>query len=96
MSLYEVSRFLHDLSTEEAVRTAARQDPTAALAAYDLDDEERSLLLSGEVGALHRRGVHAYLLHHLQRFEVFGMTLPVYTARIRGRQPSDGGQPATG
>lgn len=69
------------------MRTAARQDPAAALAPYDLDDEERSLLLSGEVGVLHRRGVHAYLLHHLQRFGVFGMTLPLYVARIRGEQP---------
>lgn len=83
MSRYEVNRFLHDLSVDETARAAAQRDPADALRAYDLDDEERALLLDGQVGQLHQRGVHSFLLHHLQRFGVGGMTLETYVQRIR-------------
>ena len=48
-----------------------------------LSDEERELLLAGDVGRLGRMGANFFLLHQLGRFELFGLTLPTYAQRIR-------------
>jgi aromatic-ring opening dioxygenase LigAB LigA subunit len=64
---------------------ALREDPEAALRAVTpaLSDAERELLLAGDVGRLGRLGANFFLLHQLGRFELFGLTLPVYAERIR-------------
>jgi Aromatic-ring-opening dioxygenase LigAB, LigA subunit len=83
MSAYDVNKVcwlsLHDPS----FRNALRRDPQAALATALLNDEERALLLAGEVGKLHDLGAHSFLLSHLSRFELFGLDVDTYSERIR-------------
>ena len=60
-----------------------KADPAAAIAKYDLTDEERTALLAGDVATLYRLGVNAFLMGYLPRFEVCGLNLPIYNERIR-------------
>jgi hypothetical protein len=57
--------------------------PAQAIAGYDLTPEEREALLAGDVARLYRLGVNAFLMGYLPRFEVCGLTMPLYNERIR-------------
>ena len=48
-----------------------------------MTDEERQALLAGDVAKLYRLGANAFLMGYLPRFEVCGLTLPLYNERIR-------------
>ena len=48
-----------------------------------LTDEERAALLRGDVAWLYARGAHPFLLAYLTRWELFGLTVPLYSERIR-------------
>ena len=54
-----------------------------------LSENERELLLAGDVGALGRLGANFFLLHQLGRFELFGLTLPIYAERIRAEYAAE-------
>jgi hypothetical protein len=83
MSAYEVNkvcyRALHDLPFREALKA----DPQAALAPLPLTEAERKALLAGQVGRLYEMGVSGFLLSYLPRWEIFGLTVPVYSERMR-------------
>ena len=85
MSIYAVDKVCRRVVREPDFVEALRRDPAAALstATPPLSEEERSLLLAGDVGRLGRMGANFFLLHQLGRFELFGLTLPEYAARIR-------------
>ena len=85
MSIYAVDKIGRRVVREPELVAALRSDPEAALraAAPPLSDEERELLLAGDVGRLGRMGANFFLLHQLGRFELFGLTLPAYAERIR-------------
>jgi hypothetical protein len=54
-----------------------------------LTDEERAALLAGDVAWLYERGAHPFLLAYLTRWELFGLTVPLYSERIRAaREPT--------
>ena len=99
MSIYGVHKLcraaLHDLKTREALKA----DPTAAMEAFPLTDEEKKLLLAGDVAALWERGASGFLLSYLTRWELFGLTVEVYAERMRKardwRYPA-GGQVTSG
>jgi hypothetical protein len=53
-----------------------------------LSSEEREALLAGDVARLYEMGTHPFLLGHLCRWALFGLTVPVYSERIRkAREP---------
>ena len=83
MSVYAIDkicyRALHDLAFREAVK----RDPAAAIADLPLTGEERQALLAGDVAWLYERGVHPFLMGHLTRFGLFGLTVMTYSERIR-------------
>jgi hypothetical protein len=83
MSIYNVNYLCRELLRDHGFRAAMKADPAAALKAYDLTEQERAVLLAGDVAALYRMGANAFLLGYLCRFEVCGLTLPVYNERIR-------------
>ena len=85
MSIYAVDKIGRRVVREPELVAALRRDPDAALRAATppLSDEERELLLAGDVGRLGRMGANFFLLHQLGRFELFGLTLPGYAERIR-------------
>ncbi len=83
MSIYNVNYLCRELLRDHGFRAAMKADPAAALKAYALTEQERAALLAGDVAALYRMGANAFLLGYLCRFEVCGLTLPVYNERIR-------------
>jgi hypothetical protein len=83
MSIYLVNKLcrqaLHDLSLREALK----RDPQAAIAAWPFTDEERKALLAGDVARLYELGANAFLLQYLTRWQIFGLSVPVYSERMR-------------
>ena len=89
MSIYAVNKLCRDALHDPAFRDALKGDPAAAIASLSLTDEERSALLSGDVAWLYERGAHPFLLAYLIRWELFGLTVDLYSERIRqARQPT--------
>ena len=87
MSVLALNHLCRELLRDHKFRTAMKADPTAATANLDLTAEERAALLAGDVAALYRMGVNSFLMGYLCRFEVCGLTLDVYNARIRSAAP---------
>jgi hypothetical protein len=83
MSVYAVNYLCREVLRDHAFRAAMKADPAAAVARYDLTEEERAALLAGDVAKLYRLGVNAFLMGYLPRFEVCGLTMPIYNERIR-------------
>jgi len=82
MSAYTINEICYRCAHDPPFREAMKTDPSGALAGLDLSDEERGAVLAGEVGKLYRMGANTYLLSHLLRYELVGMTLPVYQERL--------------
>ena len=93
MSIFAVNHLCRELLRDHAFRAAMKADPAKALAALDLTAEERRLLLAGDVGALYRMGVNAFLMNYLPRFEVCGLTQQSYNERMRAVKVDEIGQP---
>jgi Aromatic-ring-opening dioxygenase LigAB, LigA subunit len=83
MSIYAVNRVCRDALHDAAFRAALQKDPGAALKDRDLTDAERTALLAGDVATLYRMGAAAFLLCYLTRWSLFGLTVPVYSTRMR-------------
>jgi hypothetical protein len=83
MSVYALNKICHDSLHDVAFREAIKRDPAAAIAPLALTDEERKALLSGDVAKLYTWGCHPYLLGHLTRWGLFGLTVQLYSERIR-------------
>jgi hypothetical protein len=91
MSLYAVDKLCRRVVVDPQLVAALREDPQAALEAArpPLSEHERELLAAGDVGALGRLGANFFLLHQLGRFELFGLTLPIYAERIRAEYAAE-------
>ena len=91
MSVFAVDKVCRRVVSDPGSVAALREDPEPALRAATppLSDEERELLLAGDVGRLGRMGANFFLLHQLGRFELFGLTLPSYAERIRAEYRSE-------
>jgi hypothetical protein len=83
MSIFAVNKLCRDAFHDLAFREALKRDPEAAIAPLALTDEERSALLNGDVAWLYERGAHPFLLSHLTRWDLFGITAHSYSERIR-------------
>ncbi len=83
MSVLAVNRLCRDVLRDRAFRERLKADPAGTIADRDLTAEEREALLAGDVAQLYRMGVNAFLMGYLCRFEVCGLTLPIYSERIR-------------
>jgi len=90
MSVYAVNKLCRDALHDKAFREAVKIDPSTAIAPLDLTDDERKALLTGDVAWLFEHGCHPFLLAYLTRWDLFGLTAPVYSERIRkARDPRD-------
>jgi Aromatic-ring-opening dioxygenase LigAB, LigA subunit len=88
MSIYAVNKLCRDALRDEAFRETVKRDPEAALAPLRLTGDERAALLKGDVAWLYEHGAHPFLLAYLIRWELFGLTAPLYSERIRAAHDS--------
>ena len=93
MSIFAVNHLCREVLRNHAFRAAMQSDPAKALAAVDLTDEERGNLLAGDVGALYRMGVNAFLMNYLARFEVCGLNTETYNQRMLAVKVDEIGRP---
>jgi Aromatic-ring-opening dioxygenase LigAB, LigA subunit len=82
MSIYGVNYLLRELLRDHAFRAAMKDDPAEALKACEITDEERRLLLAGDIAGLHRLGVNDFLMGYLPRFGIVGLDPKTYGERI--------------
>lgn len=62
MSVEHTELVLHELTTKRESRKAYRDDPRGYLAAFVLSDDERAMILDGDVRGLHSAGVSPLLV----------------------------------
>ena len=93
MSTFAVNHLCREVLRDHAFRAAMKADPAKALAPLDLSDEERRLLVAGDVGHLYRLGANGFLMNYLARFEVCGLTAETYNQRMRAVQVNEVGEP---
>jgi hypothetical protein len=93
MSIFAVNHLCREVLRDHGFRAAMKTDPAKALGPLDLTDEERSLLLAGDVGALYRMGANAFLMNYLARFEVCGLNAATYNERMRAVKVDEIGRP---
>ena len=93
MSIFAVNYLCREVLRDHAFRAAMKADPAKALAPLDLSDEERRLLIAGDVGALYRLGANGFLMNYLARFEVCGLNAETYNQRMRAVKVNEVGEP---
>jgi hypothetical protein len=83
MTIYAINKVCYRILHEPSFRSDLVKNPVAILSTERLSEIERDLLMNGEVGKLFELGAHPYLLSHLSRFGLFGLTDLIYSERIR-------------
>jgi hypothetical protein len=89
MTAYAINKVCWLVERDAEFRERARRDLPAALADFKLDAEERRALAEGDVAALFRRGGHPFLLQHLARHGIAGLTRELYRERITSLNRED-------
>jgi hypothetical protein len=64
VSLYRVQKFLFELNRSEALQAAYFDDRHAAVAKYEVTDEEVEALVAPDIGRLYHLGVNGQILMH--------------------------------
>jgi hypothetical protein len=93
MTVFAVNHLCREVLRDHAFRATMKADPAKALAPFDLTDQERRALIAGDVGALYRMGVNAFLMGYLARFEVCGLNAEIYNERMRAVKVDELGRP---
>jgi hypothetical protein len=83
MSAYQINKLCHRLYHDRPFREAVKADAAKAIAGWPLADAERKALLEGDVRRLYEWGAHPFLLGHITRWNLFGVTAASYAERIR-------------
>jgi hypothetical protein len=89
VSVYVVNKVCFLSERDAAFRERARSDPRSALEPFKLSDDERSALLAGDVATLFKLGAHPFLMQHLARHQLFGLTGETYRQRITALRTED-------
>ena len=87
MKGYLVNKFCRRVLHDRDFRELTLKDPSTAISSMPFSESERNALLNGDVAALYNEGASAFLLLILCRFEVFGLTLPIFNGRMRAIAP---------
>jgi hypothetical protein len=83
MSAYQINKLCHRLYHDGPFREAVKADPAKAIADWPLTGAERKALLEGDVKRLYESGAHPFLLGHITRWSLFGVTPANYADHIR-------------
>lgn len=81
MSLYQLQKFLYDLNRDSRVQARYHAERAALLAEYELSEEERAALATGDVGLIYVLGANGQLLMHFAA--LLGLSWPAYLQAMR-------------
>jgi hypothetical protein len=82
MSAYALNKLLRQVNQNPAIRERFFADRAAVAADFDLTEAEREALLSQDIGALYKLGVHGLILRPFTLLQQ--MPEPDYLSAIRG------------
>ena len=82
MSAYALNKLLRQVNQNPAIRERFFADRAAVAADFDLTEAEREALLSQDIGALYKLGVHGLILRPFTLLQQ--MPEPDYLTAIRG------------
>jgi hypothetical protein len=83
VSVYTVNEICWRLVHDRAFREHMKADTPAALQGQDVTENERRAILCGDIAELHRFGAHDFLLGHLAKYGIGGLTWPLFNERMR-------------
>lgn len=88
MSILSINHLCRDITRNPALREAFLRTPEAELVKYPrkFTATERAAVLAGDVGTLYQMGVNAYLMGYLARYGLFGLTVEIYSDRVRASE----------
>jgi hypothetical protein len=95
VSVYTINEICYRAVHDPPFRAAIVADPEGTLATLDLTAEERRALLECNIGQLYLWGANTYMLGHLMRYKIFGVTRDKYATSIWAAARS-AGRPAGG
>jgi hypothetical protein len=81
VSLYGMQKFLYHLNRDPRVQSRFRDDRTALLDEYTLNDQEREAIDSGDIGLIYVLGANGQLLMHFAAY--LGLPWPDYIKAMR-------------
>lgn len=64
MSLYTLSKLLYVLNRDETAKAQWRTDPSVLVDGFDLTQEERTAILTQDIGLIYVLGVNGQILMH--------------------------------
>jgi hypothetical protein len=76
-----MQKFLFDINRDPELQRQCREDAARILSRYELTDEERGALQSGDIGLIYVLGANGQLLMHYAAF--LGMSWADYLAAMR-------------
>ena len=82
MSLYQVDKLLFALFNDLELQEKYKQEPSAVLKRYDLQDFELKALREVNAGELYRMGAHSFLLWQFAR--MMDLKPATYFKQVRG------------
>jgi Aromatic-ring-opening dioxygenase LigAB, LigA subunit len=82
MSLYQVDKLLFALFNDLELQEKYKQEPSAVLKRYDLQDFELKALREVKAGELYRMGAHTFLLWQFAR--MMDVKPATYFKQVRG------------
>jgi len=83
MSVYYINKVAREIVHNLKFRELAKKDPEKALSSFPLSEEQKKLILKGDVASLYQLGANPFLLQHFARFNVFGLDQILYNKRMR-------------
>jgi hypothetical protein len=83
MSLYQLNKIMYLLEVDAAFLARMKSDPADAIKGFELNEDERSAVLAGDIGKLYLMGVNMFILDSIARHELFGINRNSYLAQIR-------------
>jgi aromatic-ring opening dioxygenase LigAB LigA subunit len=89
MSAYQINKLCHRLYHDQPFRDSVKIDPVKAITDWPLSTVERKALLEGDIKWLYEAGVHPFLLGHVTRWNLFGVTPALYVERIKDAKDPD-------
>lgn len=82
MSAYLVNKVCYEVQRDETFREQVRGDPDGTFKGMGLAPEEVQAFKAGDIAGLYRLGGHPFLMQHLWRAKLFGLTRELHFERI--------------
>jgi hypothetical protein len=93
VSLYQLNKIMYLLEVDGAFLSRMKSDPAAAIKDMPLSEEERTALITGDVGTLYLMGVNCFIMDSIARHQLFGIDRQAYLGRVRAAAEASRSQP---